>query len=409
MKHHQKSQEIHQLAQESHSIALKNFAQLGSTLKDVHGALNFLPLQQLAGRDRILNNTEPLMLEYPSLLPQHPAMVVKKVSARVVEDANDVKSPPSYQCVAPQDNQITFEQRLDATQLVPSSDDHLDNRVSFLEANSVQRSEIQDLQTALRKMQQEMPTQPADQLKAINMFIVPDETNVSKIVRSTLQAVLIRVLDGCVGQYTSWYDRALKELKSMIDEISNMVSRSEKDGWDRPNREIFKRDEYKNHAQVVSQEWYSQRSIGSLTVRISNSRPMCKSKRRGQRLFEVACGFHPDPKVFGGVGVAAMISPQTNRGFSQICPMIAEFGVREDDSPIFEFAGSGGIDNLHRLQDLLQKGLASPNGECSNPSFIFRIHPQNMTTLLICRETLDEWDRNTYSLSCSGSLLSSQC
>lgn len=61
--------------------------------------------------------------------------------------------------------------------------------------------------------------------------------------------------------------------------------------------------------------------------------------------------------------MTVMISPQRNRGFSQICPLIAEFDVLEEDSPIFEFSGSGGADNLYRLQDLFQTGLASPMTE----------------------------------------------
>ena len=361
IKHQQKTQEIHQLAQESHSLALTNFADLGSKISDVHGA--FLPLMQLAERERSSNRNDTLVLEYPSHLSQQSEMAIKKTEARVAKDINDVNAAPSCQPTPAQNNQVIFEQNHDTTDMTPTNDGQLDSRVSFLEANFVQRSEIQDLHLALRKMQQDMSTPHADHLKVIDMFIAPGESNVSKIVRSTLQTILIRVLHGCVGQYTSWYDRALKELKSMIDEISNMVAKSELNDWGRQSCQIFKRDELSpaRNARIVSQEWYSQRSIGSLTVRISNSRPMRKSKRRGHRLFEVACGFHPDRKVFRGVGVAAMISPQTNRGLNQICPMIAEFGVREDDSPIFEFAGSGGVDNLHRLQDLFQKGLASPS------------------------------------------------
>jgi hypothetical protein len=379
------------LAQLSHSLALTNFAELGGKMSAVHdGLLPLMQHMQLAEPDRrLINNTNTLMLDYPSTLSQHPDMVIKKFAARVVEDIQDVATPPSYHPLPTQENQVTFEQTIHAVDMFSSTNAQLDSRVLFLEANSVQRSEIQDLQLALQKMQRDMPKQPANQLKVIEMFIAPGETNVSKIVRSTLQAVLIRVLDGCVGQYTSWYDRALKDIKSMIDEISNMVSKGEQDGWDRPH-EIFKRNEHRpiRNDRIVTQEWYSKRAIGSLTVRISNSRPLRKSKRRGGRLFEVTCGFHPDPKVFRGVGVEAMISPQSNRGFSQICPVVAEFGVQPEDSPIFEYSGTGGMENVYRLQDLFQKGLASPNDR-DQYGWTALMHAASKAHFEVCKFLLD--------------------
>lgn len=317
---------------------------------------------QLADRsDSMLTTANSLMLEYsyPSKLSQsqHGKMVLKQSAARVVNDT-DAESMSSYQSTPAQSNQVTFKETLQAVDL-RSTHAQIDSRALYLESNSGQCSEKQD-QLALRNSQQDMAEGSKNLKKVIDMFIEPGETNISRIVRSTLQTVLFRVLDGCVGQYTSWYDGALAELKSMIDEISNMISQGEQGGWDCGP---FKRTDsaQKQRPQVLCEEWHSKRSIGSLTVRITTTRPARKSRMNRGRMFEVSCGFLPDPKVFRGHGVAAMISPQTNRGFSQICPMVVEFAVQPSDSPVFEYSGTGGFENLYQLQNLFQGGLASPN------------------------------------------------
>ena len=261
---------------------------------------------------------------------------------------------------------------------------------------------LNDKLDAIQILMAEMRLQ-GSQVRSSTILTAPTEDVLGRIFRAELRRVIMPTVQQCFDTYKSNPDSQLDEIKRSIDQMTQLLgSKASAHACDNGSTTFqmlpeavhengqtgsdltgiatagsmdataFSRSDLgsQDNVRYVKQwrhSWIFRWAIGTLCVTLSTS--VTKQKRStvfrvgnipvSQNAYRVNIDFQPAQSLIFLRGLSMSVaSPQDQRGYYQICPLLSSFAVVPWNAEVMVYARTN---NVEGLQDLFARRLAAPS------------------------------------------------